>query len=327
MDYEFKDCSDAGSEYCPCHLADSGECILCSQLSGKVFCDCINWKGVCIYNEYTLNANKANKMRESCQCKIIKKELLEDNLVLFTFKVPHKLAGELVYPGSFIFLRNPKTVEYYDTPISIMEADSELNTLKVAIEKRGIKSKTLFKMEEGENISIKAPYWNGILGLKNVYNAKQGTVVVVCRGIGIAPSIPAIKKLHSNGNRIIVILDRNPFNSEFGEEYLKDYGAELYKCSTLNQGSLSEEFKKLLTNISSTESINLIHCDGPDILIYELLNFIDGGIKFSCCNNAKMCCGEGICGTCSTRYKKHVVKRLCKMQVEPKYIFKGRRLI
>ncbi|NFG18899.1 sulfide/dihydroorotate dehydrogenase-like FAD/NAD-binding protein, partial [Clostridium botulinum] len=49
MEYEIKDCIDAGSEYCPCHLAETGDCILCSQLSGKKFCDCINWKGVCIY--------------------------------------------------------------------------------------------------------------------------------------------------------------------------------------------------------------------------------------------------------------------------------------
>ena len=42
------DCIDAGSEFCPCHLAESGECILCSQLQGSHFCDCLNWKGVCI---------------------------------------------------------------------------------------------------------------------------------------------------------------------------------------------------------------------------------------------------------------------------------------
>lgn len=47
MDYEVIDCIDAGTEFCPCHLAEEGECILCSQLHGKCFCDCVNWKGVC----------------------------------------------------------------------------------------------------------------------------------------------------------------------------------------------------------------------------------------------------------------------------------------
>lgn len=45
MDYEVIDCIDAGTEFCPCHLAEEGECILCSQLHGKCFCDCVNWKG------------------------------------------------------------------------------------------------------------------------------------------------------------------------------------------------------------------------------------------------------------------------------------------
>lgn len=73
MEYEIKDCIDAGSEYCPCHLAETGDCILCSQLSGKKFCDCINWKGVCIYQEFIWNGKKAKEERETYLGKIIKK--------------------------------------------------------------------------------------------------------------------------------------------------------------------------------------------------------------------------------------------------------------
>jgi len=327
MDYEVKDCIDAGTEYCPCHLAETGDCILCSQLSGKTFCDCINWKGVCIYQEYILNGNKANSMRKSCKCKVVKKEMPEENLIIYTLKAPHSVACNLTHPGSYIFARDPKTMEYYDTPLSIMEADTEENKLKIAIEKRGIKTKTICELNEGDGLLIRAPFWNGALGLKNIYNAKGGTSLIICRGIGIAPGIPVIKKLHSNGNKIITILDSTPFKNIFGVEYLNMFKADVYNCETLYQGSLSEEFKKLIISILNTENINLIHCGGPDILIYELLNFIDDSVKFSCCNNSKMCCGEGICGTCSTRYRKHVVKRLCKVQVDPKYIFKGRRLI
>lgn len=29
-------CVDAGSAYCPCYLAESGECIACSLLRGKI---------------------------------------------------------------------------------------------------------------------------------------------------------------------------------------------------------------------------------------------------------------------------------------------------
>lgn len=327
MDYEFKDCMDAGSEYCPCHLAEAGECIICSQLSGKTFCDCINWKGVCIFQEYYLNGNKAKDTRKNITGKIIEKELLEDTLILFTIKVPHNFACEVLPVGSFVFLRTPDTEWYYDAPISVMEADTEENTIKLAIEKRGIKTKTLFNKNIGEELAIKGPFWNGVLGKKNILSAKDGTSIVIARGIGIAPGIPVIKKLKSNGNKVIVILDSAPFKEPFAAEYLIKYNTEIKKCSAIKNGVLTEDIKDTISEILKNEPVNLIHCDGPDILIHQLLNFLDPNIKISCCNNSKMCCGEGVCGSCSTRYEGHKVKRLCKVQLDPKYVFKGRRLI
>ncbi|MGE5627130.1 MAG: sulfide/dihydroorotate dehydrogenase-like FAD/NAD-binding protein [Solirubrobacterales bacterium] len=327
MDYEFKDCIDAGSQYCPCHLAETGDCIVCSQLSGKNFCDCINWKGVCIYQEYHFNKNKAKNGREIYKGKIQKKEIYEDNLYIFTINVPHILACSLTSFGSFVFIRNPKTDEYFDTPISIMDVDTEENNIIIAIEKRGIKTKKICGQIEGEEMFIRGPFWNGVLGRKNINNAKHGVSLIICRGIGIAPGIPVIKKLHSNGNRIILLLDRKPFNIDFAGEYYKKYNVELLICDTLDKGELTFEIKNSINDVLNNEKINLIHCSGPDILIHELLSFIDPLSKFSCSNNGKMCCGEGVCGTCSTRYDDDKIKRLCKVQLDPKYVFKGRRSI
>ncbi len=106
MEYEIKDCIDAGSEYCPCHLAETGDCILCSQLSGKKFCDCINWKGVCIYQEFMWNGKKAKEERETYLGKILEKKNIENKTMVLTIALSHKLCQQLVYPGSFVFLRN-----------------------------------------------------------------------------------------------------------------------------------------------------------------------------------------------------------------------------
>lgn len=327
MDYEKKDCIDAGSEYCPCHLSETGDCILCSQLSGKTFCDCINWKGVCIYQEYILNENKAKEGREECLCKIMKKEMPEDNLYIFTLHATRKLVHDLSYPGSFIFIRNPDTTSYYDTPISIMEADTEENTIKMAIEMKGIKTKKICELKEDNKILVRGPFWNGVLGLKNVYKAKEGVSILVARGIGIAPAIPVLKKLYSNGNKVISIIDKTPFKDNFAKEYFKMCNSEILECKMFEAGELTDEFKAILNQIVKVENVNLIHCAGPDILIYKMLDVVDDKINFSSCNNSKMCCGEGVCGTCSTRYKNRVVKRLCKVQVDPKFVFKERRLI
>jgi hypothetical protein len=40
-----------------------------------------------------------------------------------------------------------------------------------------------------------------------------------------------------------------------------------------------------------------------------------------------MCCGEGICGACTSRFSGHRVKRFCKEQADPRIIFEGRRFI
>ena len=327
MNYELKDCIDAGTEFCPCHLAETGDCILCSQLSGKAFCDCANWKGVCIYQEFIWNGSKAKAGRKNYLCNILKKELIEDNLLILTIKTSHKLAIDLSKVGSYIFIRNPKTEQFYDAPISIMDSDISEDCIKVGIEIKGIKTKSIALLEEGNGILIRGPFWNGDLGLKNIYNSKNSTCIIVARGIGQAPMLPVMKKLHANGNKIIVIMDKAPYKEIFIEDYLKQCNAEVIECNTLENGSLSEEAKIVIQSILNKENVSLVHCSAADILIFSIIEFIDDRVKTSCCNNAKMCCGEGICGTCTARFRGHRVKKMCKFQIEPKYVFEGRRLI
>ncbi|WP_139904297.1 sulfide/dihydroorotate dehydrogenase-like FAD/NAD-binding protein [Clostridium thermarum] len=327
MNYEVTDCIDAGTEYCPCHLAQVGECILCSQLSGKTFCDCINWKGVCIYQEYVWNGNKAKNQRKNYFCKVLKKEMIDNKVIIFTLLTSHKIAQDLMHPGSYIFMRSPKTTQFYDTPISIMDVNTEENWIKVAIEIKGIKTKSIDTVQENENMLIRAPFWNGIFGLKNVYSAKDGLSLVIARGIGQAPMVPVLRKLYSNRNQLIVVLDNGNYRSNFVSEYLSMYDCKVINCKTLEKGELTDELKEVIDRAIEEDKVNLIHCDGADILNFKVIEYVNDRVKTSSCNNARMCCGEGVCGSCSARYKGHVVKRLCKIQTEPKKFFEGRRLI
>ncbi|GLC32454.1 sulfide/dihydroorotate dehydrogenase-like FAD/NAD-binding protein [Clostridium omnivorum] len=327
MNYEIRDCIDAGTEYCPCHLSETGDCILCSQLSGKTFCDCINWKGVCIYQEYIWNGGKAKEGRKTYTCKIISKENPEDKIMVLTVLAPHELVKNLIHPGSYIFLRDHKTSPFYDVPISIMDINVEENTFTIAIEVKGIKTKKLDALKDEDKILVRGPYWNGELGLKHIYKSKDGISILIARGVGQAPMVPVLKKLYANGNKTIVIFDKSNYKKSLIDKYLEMCNSEVIYCSTLQGGNLSEDFKNLLTKLMENNKINLIHCSGPDILNYKVIEYIGDKAPFSCCNNAKMCCGEGICGACSTRYKGHKVKKLCKVQIEPKYIFKERRFI
>ena len=101
---------------CPCKLAESGECLLCSQLHGSTFCDCLNWKGVCIYQEFYYNGNKAKEGRKTYNCIVEDRALYDDEVLLIKFKAPHKLVIDLSKPGSFIFIRTEENI-YFDVPI------------------------------------------------------------------------------------------------------------------------------------------------------------------------------------------------------------------
>ena len=325
MFYEMQDCIDAGSEFCPCHLSETGDCILCSQLSGKHFCDCINWKGVCIYQEYIWNGNKAKEERKNYSYAIIKKEIIEKGIALITVATSHKMASDLTHPGSFVFMRNPKCMQYYDAPISIMESNTEKNFIKVAIELKGSKSRSISALEIGDEVLVRGPYWNGILGLKNIYNAQKGNSLVIIRGIGQAPALPVLKKLNNNENKITVIIDNRPFEKLLISDEMLKYGCTMIQCKMIEKGQLTLEFKEIFTKKIEELEPNLIHIAGPDILSYKVLNQVADDLPISCCNNARMCCGEGICGSCTLITNDDKLRRLCKLQTEPRFILKGRR--
>ncbi|NRT70977.1 sulfide/dihydroorotate dehydrogenase-like FAD/NAD-binding protein [Clostridium beijerinckii] len=323
------DCIDAGTEYCPCKLAEYGQCLTCSQCQGEVFCDCLNWKGVCIYQELHNNGNKAKEGRKTFECSVVEVQNYNDKLVIIKFKAPHKLVIDLVKPGSYVFIRTDGN-NYFDVPISIMNSDIENDTIMVAVEIRGVKTAKLLDIKTGGNIVIRGPYWNGVFGIKNILAQKNNKALVLARGIGLAPMIPVVKKLISQNNDVRIIIDKDPFEENFSEEILSEYKIKVSECSLLDKGKLSDH-AKVLINDSIKGGTNFIHVAGADILTYSVINYLSdinrNDVSLSCCNNFKMCCGEGICGACTSRFSGHRVKRFCKEQADPRSIFEGRRFI
>lgn len=301
---------------------------MCSELCSKTFCDCVNWKGTCIYQEFIWNGKKAKEGRKTYTCKVIDKKIVEDSLIILKIKVPYGLALGLVHPGSLVFLRHPLSENFHNTPISIMEVDTEINTIAVVIDIKGTKTKKINQINIGETILVKGPFWNGVLGLRHILNTKHGNCVIIARGIGMAPMMPVVKKLCSNGNKVTLILDKGKYDDIFIKDHLKIYDVNIIECPTLlASGEITDQLKELLSKLKKENSIDLIHCSGADILIYKVMHYIDEDIKYSCSNNAKMCCGEGGCGGCILNYEGDKVRRMCKLQVDPEYVFERRRLI
>ena len=198
------------------------------------------------------------------------------------------------------------------------------------IEIRGVKTKKLLEINENEEITIRGPYWNGVFGLNNVINQKNNEVLVIAKGIGIAPMIPVIRKLDLNGNDINLILDISPYKDNYVKEYLDEYNLNIINEELLDKGKLTNKAKVLIKDFIE-KGIKYIHIAGADILTTNIIDFLNENdhkdVKLSCCNNTKMCCGEGICGSCTIRFAGRKVKRFCKLQTDPRKVFEDRRLI
>lgn len=331
MGYEPYNCIDCGSEFCPCHLAESGNCILCSHLDGKDFCDCVNWNGVCIYQEFAQNNFKAKAGRKYQGFPIVDKIQLSNEVLILKIKVTQKLASELVEPGSFVFVRKEQREQIFDTPICVMDSNTAEDIITLTIELKGLKTRDLSELKIGEQILVKGPFWNGILGLSKIKSIKNSCCLLVCRGIGQAPMVPVMEKLYNNGNEIIVLLDTKPLNLIFIEKELNKYAKMVIEVNTLLFGGLLDgNCRKAIEAVLTQENIALVHCDSANVVSNQVMRIVeayDKNIDFSCSNNEKMCCGEGVCGCCTLMNDDEKLRRLCKMQTSPKYIFEGRRLL
>ncbi|AAM24553.1 2-polyprenylphenol hydroxylase and related flavodoxin oxidoreductases [Caldanaerobacter subterraneus subsp. tengcongensis MB4] len=306
------ECVDAGTEYCPCYLAELNECIVCSQLQGKKFCDC-NWRGVCIFQEFVWAGYKAKATRSTVFSKVVKREEINDEVIVLTLKVPNKMARDLNEPGSFVFIRGYLSPSFFDTPMSVMWADEVEGIIKIAVQVTGPKTKLIANAKEGQEVYIRGPYWNGMFGHRYIKGTHNSKALVVLRGIAQAPGVIVILKLIQNKNKVIVLLDKGKVKANFIKEYL-----EKFDITFIETDLLTEEGQRILKEFIKDKEITVVYSGGSDeqhLNILEYLDTYNSEAYLAVSNNNKICCGEGICGSCEIEIEGQKM-RTCKVQVD-----------
>jgi NAD(P)H-flavin reductase len=300
---------------------------MCSQLQGRTFCDCTNWKGVCIYQEYVNNRKRIKEQRKSFVSRLIEKQFLSENVMLLKFKTNSTLARELNQPGAYVFLRSTEEPAFFDTPMSVMTTDERTGTVTAAVQIRGVKTKALKKIKE--ELLVRGPYWNGLLGLKYIKGLRNSRALLVTRGIGQAPALPVARKLVAAGNEVEVVLDKGRGGVNFAEQHFRELGCEVVHRSVLQPGTLDvpEETLEYIKKKVLEEGVRLVYTGGSEKLhqgVGRLLASMGAGTFFACSNDARVCCGEGICGSCHTRLADGSRIKTCKTQLGPVDIYGGR---
>lgn len=323
--YKYIDCIDAGTEYCPCHLAEEGECILCSQLNGDKFCDCVNWKGTCIYHEYLWNNNKAKHLREYCLCDIMQKQFIRKDIIKIKVHVGKYLARELSNIGGFVFLKMPGSSDAFGTPISVMKTNIDEESAEFVFKIVGVKTKTLSTCSS--SILVKGPYYNGVQGRVFIDNLKNAHCLFVTRGMAAAPSYHTCDILSKRNCISDIVLDKGKSEFNFARNDFKQLGCNITDTTFYSaKDKFDSKAKDMVMDKIYNNKYDVIILGGSDDFyrfmipdIYKYNNFV----KISTINNSIMCCGEGICGSCEIIKPNGEVIRGCKQQYNPVEIFLG----
>lgn len=329
---EILHCIDAGSENCPCLLAVTGDCLTCSRLQGKDYCDC-HWRGVCIYNEFMQSNGRVNNPRKEFEADIVETKFYKEDLVVFILDVEKGFAMKASVPGTYLFIKGRNLNHYYDVPISVMKSDIEKGQIHLAI--KIISSKTKALLQEKEKFLIRGPYRNGIQGISGIIKkrAKDQKMLIIAKGIGIAPGMLANHFFH--GRQLVdLLIDTEKISKDLAGDYL-NYDADdddkdrkesgKVRFISLNESQTLNEIETLLKEKQYDNVMILVSDYYIDILgrlVKKCLPEADIAVS----NNFRMCCGEGLCGSCSLEVPGGGTIKMCKCQLQGEEILEKRPL-
>lgn len=299
-------CIDAGSDYCPCHLAQTGECIVCSVIRGEAECNC-SWTGTCILAQSQWLTTHGDR-RESQRAKILDREDVGQQTEILHIGTTEQMACQLTRPGSFVFVRG-RPEECFDTPLAVVQACPGRQKIILAYTKLGPKTKTLASCNK--ELWLRGPYWNGILGHDLIENVRDKRVVLVLSGMAQVCGPNIARTLIRNNNRVSVIYGSKEY--PFVVPYLQDVS--------------TAHFVNLATRLGWQEITALFQWMRPSCIFsggndeqHALLKkaMTDQGLtpRLATSKIHKMCCGEGICGACITLSQGAQI-RPCKTCLDP----------
>lgn len=312
-------CADAATENCPCLLAETGDCLICSRLQGKNECGC-DWAGVCVYNEFIQNNRKRALTRAEKSFIISDMKATSDGgFVIMDIDCGRGFTLGCMSPGIHLFIRPDGRERYYDTPLSVLKADHTAGIVTVCFRTLSAKTKALAECRAGGAVIVRGPYRNGIKGLPRGLSGRK--VLIAAAGAGVIPAVAAGGLLAAHNDIEIAVLDAGAAEREIVDGYLDD-GIAISGMKAGNNGTAvdgavedaagatdgrSEEFYRKLQSdnfdayiiLGSTGFVN----DAADVVKKSRNKNKNKNkninVMIAVSNNSVMSCGEGVCGACA----------------------------
>lgn len=249
--------------------------------------------------------------------KIVAKEQWSDKVFMMKVVAPdiakHRKAG------NFIIFRLDELGER--VPLTIADADPEAGTITIVTQSIGYSTTKLMGLKVGDEIMDVI----GPLGQPTHIEKKDGIILGVGGGVGIAPLHPIVQAHHNAGNKVISILGARDKSLIIMEDMMKKVSDELLVCT--DNGSYGE--KGLVTDMIKKiydrgDKISEVIAIGPAIMMKFVCKLTkEYNIPTTVSLNPIMIDGTGMCGCCrvlvGTQTKFACVERFRSLFSNPAY--------
>ena len=296
-------CFDAGSDYCPCVLADLGQCVACSLLRGESTCDC-GWSGICIYEEFLRAGQVPKPARSHHKVETIRFESLSKlktdySAFLVEIAVPLNMALWCTFPGTFVLLRPEASRDAFNVPLSVMKTSPR--SITVAVECHGPKTTALKQaLLANKNLILSGPFWSGLQGYDLMSKPVDGSTLIVAKGIAQA-AVPLIAKyILARDGTVKALIGPGTLGVVFIGEALDSLQVPYRILPRVKDHNLGKLKQEILSNIygflisagSKSQHQALLK------LLKDISRDNDSAPRFMWVSHLTMACAEGICGSC-----------------------------
>ena len=325
-------CVDRGSLRCPCHLMAAGQCYTCTMTrTGRCSCeDAAGWQGVCPYSEYMRRGETAVSREPDSlwETEVLKKTDYGNGLFVVRLAVSAGFAEACQRPGAYLMAEALGC----RTPISVLRTRRQGRDgfVELAVKSTGPKSEELRKKSVWR---IAGPYYGGLLriealtaagkarGTENARGTEDthgtGKLLVIARGVAAAPFLALRQQPEFARMDAEVYLDDESLPEAFLEEYLL---GQVFETIRLNRERDLERMKRRLQKHIRTgcgaeappaqAAMVLVSPYFIERLTEDLTT--DEKERLIMPNPANLCCGTGLCGSCSHTDPDGLTVRLCK---------------
>ena len=230
---------------------------------------------------------------------IVRKEKLQDNIVLMDIKAPR--VAEECLPGQFIIAKTDEIGERI--PLTICDYDREKETITIVVQTIGAGTKRMMDLEEGDSLQD----FVGPLGCpselcleENLEETKNKKIVFIAGGLGTAPVYPQVKWLKEHGVESDVIIGYRSKDLLFFEQEMKSVAANLYVATDDGSyGFHGNGCQQLQALVDGGKEYDQCVAIGPMIMMkFVTLLTKELNIPTIVSMNPIMVDGTGMCGAC-----------------------------